>query len=212
MFAHLETLLLSYAERLPLEVFAVVASFVEEVIAPIPSPIVMIVTGSLAAIQEYSLLFLVLLSVLGMIGKLGGALVVYTIVDKAEDFVGDKIERFFGVTHAEIESFGARLGKGWRDYVLLTILRALPIIPSSLISVGCGVLKVRMKLFVVSTAIGTIIRDFVYLYFGYTGAEVLGSFINKSATIESMLEIVALVVIAAGLGFLFYRRMNKKNT
>lgn len=210
MFAELEQILLSYAERLPLEVFAVVASFVEEVIAPIPSPVVMIVTGSLAAIQEYPFSFLMVLSFLGMVGKLGGALVVYTIVDKAEDLMGDKIERFFGVSHKQIESFGARLGKGWKDYAVLTLLRALPIIPSSIISVGCGVLRVRMKLFVVSTIIGTVIRDFMYLYVGYAGAAILGSALEQSAAIESILEVVALMVTAGALGYLAYRRMNKK--
>lgn len=206
MFEQLEQLLLSYGGILPLEVFAVLASFIEEVIAPIPSPAVMVVTGTLAALQERSPYALIHLSVLAALGKLAGALVVYFVADKAEDILTGRFGRFFGITHREIESFGKRVGKGARDYFVLTGLRALPIVPSSLVSIGSGVLKVRFMPFVVSTFLGTIVRDFVYLYFGYKGIEALGVFLERSFAVESLIQSAAVIGIGVLLVFAYFKR------
>ena len=45
MFHTLEQTLLSYADKLPLEIFLFIGSIVEEVIAPIPSPFVPVAAG-----------------------------------------------------------------------------------------------------------------------------------------------------------------------
>jgi membrane protein DedA with SNARE-associated domain len=199
MFQHLENLLLELAYHIPLYHFAWLASFVEEVIAPIPSPIVMIVTGSLARVQEYPLLGLIPLALLGALGKTVGAFVVYTVSDIAEDVIMQgRIARFVGVTHEEVESFGARLTGGARDYVLLSVLRMLPIIPSVLISVGSGIIGIPRILFLTSTFLGTIVRDGIYLYVGYVGIATLHTAIDHATLVESYVEYTAL----GGMGIL----------
>lgn len=201
MFDYLESLLLSYAAVLPLPFFAAVASFAEEIIAPIPSGPVMLVMGSLAKVQGYSLWMLFALAIAAAIGKLAGGLVVYAVADKAEDVLLGRFARFFGVTHAQIESFGARLGNGWRDYLLLTLLRTLPFVPSVVVSFGAGALRIRLRLFVVATIIGSVLRDSFFLYLGYAGLPFAEDLLARFSTIESFLQgaIVLGVVIAAGI-------------
>lgn len=206
MFAELEQQLISLADRVPLEVFAPLASFVEEVIAPIPSPVVMLVTGSLAAVQGKFLIEVGLLVLLAALGKTLGALIVYFIADKAEDVLAGWSAKFFGITHQDIEAFGGRLGKGPRDYIVLTILRALPIVPSSLVSIGCGLLKVKIKLFVVSTFLGTLVRDAIYIYIGFVGAEAFSSFLNKTASIESFVQMATVLVFVIALLIIYLKR------
>lgn len=189
-----------------MEIFAPLASFVEEVVAPIPSPAVMIVTGTLAQLQGRGLSGLIILVALAAVGKLLGALVIYFIVDKAEDLLMGKFAKFFGVSHKEIEAFGQKLGGGPRDYFFLTLLRALPIVPSSIVSIGCGVLKVRMKLFLFSTSVGTLIRDSIYIYFGFAGADLFKSFIDQTATIESLVQVLAVAGIGLFLVWAWWRR------
>lgn len=202
MFAQLESILISFANTLPLEVFVFIASFVEEVIAPIPSPTVMLVAGSFARVQDYAFFALVLLALIGAVGKTVGALVVYFITDKGEDFVMEKFGKFFGVTHEDVEKLGKKLGNGVRDYVVLTLLRAFPFMPSVVVSVGGGLLKVPLPLFITSTFLGTILRDGLYLYAGYAGATALFAIINKSSNLETYIEVlVALAVV----GFIVYR-------
>jgi uncharacterized membrane protein YdjX (TVP38/TMEM64 family) len=210
MFAHLEQIVISLAEHMPLAVFSPVVSFLEEVIPPIPSPSVMFATGSMALVQGYLFPGLLILTLLGAIGKTLGASVAYFVADKIEDLLAGGISKFLGISHVQIESFGARLGKGSRDYVILTVLRALPIVPSSLLSVGCGLLKVRFKLFVISTFIGSLIRDFIYIYLGYIGTTVAISFLKQTVGTESIIQTIILFIIILGLGFLYFRRKKAK--
>lgn len=197
MFTYLENLLLALTHSLPLEIFVLVASFVEEVVAPIPSPAVMLTAGLSAQVQGKVLLALIPLALIGALGKTVGALVVYVISDKAEDLVMNKFAKFFNVTKDDVEKFGNKLGKGVRDYFLMTLLRALPFMPSVVLSVGSGLLKVPLPLFIISTFFGTIVRDGFYLYAGYVGTAVLLSFISQTGHIETYVE------VGSGLIFLY---------
>lgn len=206
MFAHLESLLLSLATKVPLELFAPLASFVEEIVAPIPSPTVMVVSGSLALVQGKTLFALIPLVLLGALGKTLGGLVVYVIADKAEDFIMEKFGKYFGVTSADVERFREKVGEGARGYVTLTLLRALPFVPSSVISVGSGIIKVPLRIFVVSTFLGTIVRDGFYIYTGYAGAQVLALAIAHSGNIETYLEAGVVIAVLGYLGYKFYKK------
>lgn len=206
MFQYLESILVSYSNKMPLEIFAPFASMVEEIVAPIPSPAVMVVTGSIASIQEKSFYYLFLLAILGALGKLIGAIFVYYMADKIEDFFAGVLEKFFGVKHEDIESFGKKLSGGWKDYLVMFLMRALPVVPSSLVSIGSGVLKIPIKVFIISTFSGSIVRDFIYIYFGYAGVSLLGNLIKQSQSMESIIQMTAFVAIFAGLVWAYLKR------
>ena len=206
MFESLEKILISFSDKMPLEAFAFIASIIEEVVAPIPSPAVMIVTGSLASLQEKGFYYLILLSVIGSLGKLLGSFFVYKIADRVEDMFSGILEKFFGVTHADIESFGKKLNGNSRDYIVMFLMRALPIVPSSLVSIGSGVLKIPLRMFVVTTFLGSVIRDFIYIYFGYAGISALGDFIKHSESIESVVQLLAVLIIFIILVWSYIKR------
>lgn len=212
MLHALEELVISLADILPLPVFAAVSSFVEEIIAPIPSGPVMLVMGSLAQVQGYTLLMLFGLAVVAAFGKLLGALVVYVIADKAEDILAGRLGSLIGVTHAQIESFGQRLGNGWKDYVLLTVLRMLPFVPSAVISAGSGVLKIPLRLFIFSTFIGSIVRDAFFLYAGYAGLEVAGMLLARFKTIETLLLGLLVCITLGILAYLYLKHRAQKSS
>lgn len=210
MFSALEAWLLSLAETLPLPVFAAVASFLEEIVAPIPSGPVMLITGSLASIQEYSLFLLLVLAFVAAIGKLAGSLVVYAIADKAEDVFSGRFGKFFGVSPSDLERLGARFGNGLRDYVLFTVLRALPIVPSVVLSLGGGALKLPLPLFITGTLIGSTIRDAFFLYFGYLGYQETMRFLTDLDRIESILLYgSAAIVVALFIGLFIWHQRRK---
>lgn len=206
MFTQLESSLLALAHTVPLELFAFVASFIEEVVAPIPSPTVMVLTGTIASFQSYTILGLLFLAIIAALGKTIGAIVVYFITDRAENLIMERFGKFIGVSHEDVESFGEKLGNGYRDYFLLTLFRALPFVPSVVVSVGSGLLKVPLRLFIITTFFGTIIRDSIYLYFGFVGTQLLGALIQKSASVETLIELLALIGILVILGFLYHKR------
>lgn len=208
MFAHIEAVLVTHIHTLPLELFVIVASVVEEVIAPIPSLTVMALSGTLAHMQGYTLTSLAMLAVLGSFGKTVGAFLVYVISDKAENVFIGMFGKFFSVSKDDIENLGKKLKGGTKDYVFLTLLRALPIVPSVVLSVGSGVLKIPLKLFIISTFLGSIIRDGLYIYTGYIGSTVFFNFIYGSTHIENY--IVALVAVGV-CAYVVYRFISKKS-
>jgi membrane protein DedA with SNARE-associated domain len=145
------------------------------------------------------------------LGKTLGASVVYYVADKLEDILSSKIGKFIGITHEQIEFFGSHLGRGMRDYVILIFLRALPIMPSSLISVGSGLLKVNFKLFVISTFIGSAIRDSIYIYLGYAGTKLVHEvFVKNMNSIELVFQVLVAVILVLVFIFLYYRRKKTK--
>lgn len=211
VFEKFEHLLIEYAQQVPVEIFAFAGSFIEEVIAPIPSPIVMIVTGSIAQAQEKPLPYILLLAILGALGKTLGASILYFAADKAEDFFLKRFGKFFGISHTDIESIGKHISKSWKDIFILTFIRCLPILPSAPISITCGLLKVRWDVFALATFMGTIIRDSVYLYVGYSGLVAFNSILSGFDSIESVMQGVMVLGIVAFFGFIFHQKRQGKS-
>lgn len=199
LIAYLEAL----ANAIPLPVFSFLGSFIEEIIAPIPSPFVMTIAGSLGASQNATWLYLLLIAVIGSIGKTLGGVLIYYVADKAEDLVLTRFGKFIGVSHREIETIGKYLNKGRRDDVVLFLIRSTPILPSAPVSAVCGLVKLNFRTFVVSTFLGTIIRNLAFLYIGYEGLSILSNGLNQA---EDIGKIIFLVVIVAVLGFIVMKR------
>jgi membrane protein DedA with SNARE-associated domain len=196
----------SMAQVVPLEAFVVIGSIVEEMIAPIPSPFVMSLAGSLAQIKGEGIGYLVLLAVLGSIGKTATTWLIYIVADKMEDVVMKKIGKYIGVTHAQVEQIGQRLKKGWQDNVVLFVARALPLVPSAPVSFVCGAIKLDLITFLTSTFLGNIVRNFIFLYLGYTGIESYKELTHGIQTGESIMQIVIVVVLVGILAGVYYKR------
>ncbi len=209
MFDSITQSLIAWAKDVPLELFTFAGSFIEEVLAPIPSPIIMTAAGSIASTQEKAMWYLLILSLIGAAGKTIGAVLVYYVSDKAENILVGKFGKLIGVTHQEIEALGKRLSGGWKDLWLLLFLRALPIMSSAVVSVCCGFVKIPMRVYLVSTFFGTIVRDFFYLYVGFTGIAALHNLVEGFDSIESMIQAGIAVLIVIGIGWIYWKRKMK---
>lgn len=198
------------AEFVPIEVFAFVGSVIEEIVAPIPSPIVMTLVGSLAKAQGQPFMYLFFLALLGGTGKTTGAWVLYFVSDKLEDVVVGKFGKFLGVSHKEIENIGKKLNGGWKDNVFLFFARALPIIPSAPVSIACGVIRLNKRTYITSTLAGTVVRDFMYLYLGYVGLSNYQEISHGFDSVESVVQILLFAAIALLIVWSYYKR--RKNS
>lgn len=194
------------ATIVPLEIFVVFGSVLEEIIAPIPSPLVMTLAGSFAQVHKIGLGHLLILAVLGSAGKTLGSWVLYVCVDKMEDVFMKKFGKYIGVTHADIEHIGQSLNKGWKDNVFLLLARALPIIPSAPIAFVCGAIKLDLTTFITSTFLGTIIRNLLFLYIGYTGLSTYTRFTSGLEEVESIIQMLIGGGIAGLLVWAYYKR------
>ena len=204
MLAQLEEL----ARHVPLEVFTVVGTFFEELIAPLPSPFVLTTAGTITKAQGKALVYIIFISILAAVSKTFGGWILYKITDKIEDVLTSKFGKFIGINSGDIEKIGRYFNGTKRDGIILFVMRSLPVVPSSPISITSGLIKINMKTFIVSTFFGTIIRNLCYLYLGYTGlaaSEEIISGLNKSETIGEII-IIILIVIALLWG---YKQRNK---
>ncbi len=108
MIDYLIELLKKFAEIVPLPIFTFLGALVEEVIAPIPSPVVMTLAGSFAAAEQQSILYLVFLAFVGTIGKTIGMFIVYIVSRTFENVVTNKFGKFIGITDKQVEKISAK--------------------------------------------------------------------------------------------------------
>ncbi len=209
LFHSIEEALKNSAAYLPLELFSFLGGFIEEVIAPIPSPIIMATAGSAAFAQHKGLITLVWLSLLGSAGKTLGSWIIYFIADKLEDLFVGKFGRFFGVSHREIEALGKHFKGGWKDFMILFSLRALPVMPSAPVSVVGGLIKIPLPTYLGATFAGNVVRNLVYIYLGYAGVSTYQSVLHGMDNLESVVQIIIFVVLAALVGWVYAQRKKK---
>jgi len=199
------------AHYFPLPVFAFLGAFIEEIIAPIPSPFVMALMGSLAAVKDVTLMYAILLILIGALGKTIGGLIIYVVADKGEEVLVKEFGKFLGISSRDIENIGKRLNKGWKDDVVLFLLYAMPMIPSAPVSIVCGLVKINMRTYLTSAFLGAMTKNAFYFYLGHTGVYALEA-INQGAGGWEMFGYVLIAVITViFVSIYFLRRKSNKS-
>ncbi len=194
------------AQQIPVQWFVFIGAIVEEIIAPIPSPVVMMLAGSIAASQGSPLYFILFLAVIGAFSKTLGSLLIYFIADKAEDLIINKFGRFLGVSHSDTEGLGKYLGEGKRDDLAIFLMRAIPVIPTAPVSVIAGLIKINIKTYAISTFLGLIVRNTIYLYLGYTSLGALESLIEGFDSLEKVGYLILAAIAGVALLWMYRKR------
>ncbi len=200
----------SISQTVPLPIFVSVGAAIEEIIAPIPSPLVMTLAGSLSAASGSHWLTLVYLAIIGSLAKTVASYIVYIVSDKAEDLVLGKFGKFLGVTHKEVEKLGSQLSGGWKDDLVMLALRAIPIIPTAPVSIISGLLKINLVTFFWTTAVGYAIRNYFYLYLGASSAYALESLNEGLGSVEKIGYLIIFVLLVV-LTIFFYKQRQDDN-
>ena len=206
MFASIIHWLEAMAQSVPLPLFVFVGGIIEEIIAPIPSPLVASLAGSIAASQELGLSGLALVCVVATIGKTLGATVFYFLGIIFKDLAVPRFGKYVGVTQNDIESFGKHFNGSKRDIFMLIVIRAIPVMPSTPISLLCGTLDINAKTFFSATLAGFYIREMTFMLIGYTGLSAVESLMSGIDTAETVLKVVIVAGAVGVLGYLFWKR------
>lgn len=203
---YLESVLLAYGS---LGVF--LGSIVEEIIAPIPSTLVIMGTSFIilqgAAISPETIFSLFINVVLpASVGVTIGSLLIYTLAYYLGKELIDRLGKYLGVSWENIEKAQSKFEESRSDEVVLFILRALPVVPSIAINVFCGFVRYDLKKFVVITFLGTLIRAFILGFLGWQ----FGSLYQTISTKISYLEEISVVVIILSIIIYFLYEKYKK--
>lgn len=206
----LHELIQTLAHSLPLEAFVFIGSYLEEVIAPIPSPSIMVIAGSFGAIQKYVPHELALLVLIASIGKTLGGLTMYALARHARGPLLRMLGRVVSITEDELAAFGKRFNGSLRDYGVYIFLRALPLIPSIVLSFGSGAVGLSVRLFIIGTFVGTLIRDAFYLIVGFSGTAYLHTLLGHTTQIETYGTYLVLgVFIVCGAYYVRHKRKGR---
>lgn len=198
-----------YAEHLTLELFVVLGNFLEEIVSPLPSFIVLVPAGAAAAVQSRSILSLIGLAVLAGCGRIVAAVILYAIAWKSEEKLLSKNRKFFGIRHRDVAKLRKKLGRTpGRDWAILFLMNGTPMFPTAPLSLACGFIKLPFGTFVSATFLGAIVNAFVYLLLGYTGIRTVEQLQHDETT--TGLVMLGLVLLVGVIVFIRWRKLRAR--
>jgi len=186
----------------PYSVF--VAVILEEVLIPIPSPLVImgaafiLIPANLAfwdAIREIFFVIVVPASIASTIGSF----FTYGIGYYGGRPLVTKFQKFLGVNWVDIQKKEKQFEKGKKVWTTIALLRAIPFFPIAIVSLTAGVLRLSWKKYALATFIGSIPRTFILAIIGWQLGSAYISIASRLSELESLLAVVVIAAIAYGL-------------
>jgi len=177
-----------------------VASVIEEVIAPIPSALVMtmsgflFVTGPVSAKAILALIFKV--AIPAALGVTLGSYAIYYAAKFGGKFLIEKWGRYLGLYWSDIEKMQNKLGGTRKDELIIAIARIIPFVPSVAISAFCGILEMNVFKYFVISFVGVFLRGIVLGALGWQ----VGNVYEKYAQTFSSIENTVLISTIFALG------------
>ena len=186
-------------------------SLLEEIIAPIPSTIVIIgssffIMGADPLNLEGFIKLLLYVSIPASLGLTLGSLFLYIIgYYLGKPFIL-KWGKYLGLSWEAVEKTNKKFAESKSDDILLFSLRALPIVPSVVISTLCGFIRFNLKDYIIITFLGSLIRASAL---GFVGWQFIVAYKDLAQQISHLEEIVILGIIITIVGFFIYKKYYK---
>ena len=187
---------------------------IEQIIVPIPSPLIIMGAGAILISPELSIsnAFLRIFWTIVLPGSIAstlGSYIGYMISYYGGKALVLRFQRFLGVDWDEIENLEKRF-HGKKEAISIFFSRAIPVFPISLVSIFAGLLRVPLKPFTVYTFLGSTLRCFFLAFVGgWIGAtyEKVATHLNSAETFVSILMLIGMVGV---LGYLYYKLRKKE--
>jgi membrane protein DedA with SNARE-associated domain len=186
-------------------------SILEEIIAPIPSTAVImgssffIMENSQISVQAFEKLFLYI-ALPAAAGVTIGSLLIYGIVYQLGKPFVDRWGKYLGLSWKEIEKTEEKYSKNNLMELSIFTTRALPIVPSIVISAFCGFIKFDIKKYITITFFGTLVRAFILGFLAWQFGSLYRQIESELAISE---EIVIIGLVIAIISFIIYKKYKK---
>lgn len=187
---------------------------IEQIIVPIPSPLIIMGAGAILISPELSIpnAFLQILWIIvlpGTIASTLGSYIGYMISYYGGKALVVRVQRFLDVDWEEIENLEKRF-QGKKENLSLFLSRAIPVFPISLVSILAGLIRVPIRPFTLYTFLGSIFRCFFLGFVGWW----IGATYEKAATqldsVETIVSILMLIGMVVVLGYLYLKLRKSK--
>lgn len=192
------------------------ASLIEEIIAPIPSAVVMLGGGFLFVRGPFGLdTTMQVITHVALPAALGvaiGSLVIYSIARYASNTILVSWGKLFGISNADINTAHEYFSNSGRDDLAVFIARVIPVVPAVVIAIGAGLIRMPLKRYMSISILGTMIRAFILGVIGWQSGEL---YITYAHTIQSwehiMWVIVALFILGVMIRFYTRKARNRQH-
>lgn len=175
----------------------------ENIFPPIPSEIILPLTGFLVFKGELNFLGVVTASTIGsVLGALFLYYLSYRLGQKRVLRIADKYGKYIGLSKEDIQKSITWFHKHGTKLVLFG--RIIPTI-RSVVSIPAGIAQMDIKKFIVYTTIGSAIWNTILISVGWT----LGEKWQGVQKYTKVLEYAVWIAIALGIGWLIWRKRKK---
>lgn len=208
--AHLTVLLENYGA---LGVF--LGSIVEEIIAPIPSTAVILFGGFflipadatwLEAMRD--IVWKVMLP--ASLGMSLGSLFPYYLARAGEEVAIKRFGKFLGVDPKMLEKAQKYFEGHKSDELLLFGVRAVPVIPSVVIGVFCGLVKIPVREFLIYSFLGSLVRTFILGMVGWGAGSAYNAYADKIGHVEDIVLYLCIAAFAAAGTWMLVKGRRKR--
>lgn len=117
--------------------------------------------------------------------------------------------KWIGVSWSSIEEFDKKMTQTKWDEILFTGLRALPILPSVVLSVGPGVLRLPLRTYIIGSFIGTLVRASVMGFVGALIGSQAGDIVRTIEKAQNVGLIFLGISCVVAIWFWYYSRKRK---
>ena len=191
-----------------------VGVMIEQIIVPIPSPLIVIGAGAILispglSVSNAFLQIFWIIVLPGSIASTLGSHIGYMISYYGGNALVLRFQRFLDVDWEEIGNLQKRF-RGNKEALSIFFSRAIPVFPISLVSVLAGLVRIPLKPFTFYTFLGSIFRCFFLASVGWW----IGATYEKVATrlnsAETLVSISMLIGMVGALAYLYYKFRKKK--
>ncbi len=183
------------------------AAVIEEIIVPIPSPVVPMAAGVLliesTQLLPASLEIFVYIAIPASIASVLSSYFVYSIAYLGGKPVIKKYGRYLDVSWEEVQSIEEHFNHEYEKYYVAAF-RSVPIIPLSLVSGAAGLFRMDWKQYGLWSFIGMLPRNFGLALLGWMFKD---DFLLLASQIDTLSTAVAVTVAGTVAGFIAYRKL-----
>ena len=139
-----------------------------------------------------------------------GSLIIYAIGYYGGEKVVNRFGHILGTNVGEIEKTARKIEKSRRIWITIAILRIIFVVPTSLVSITSGFMRLNWKKFAVSTFIGALPRIFILSLIGWKLGSAFTSIGESLKLAESTLFAVIILGMVFAVAFFIYKKHGKK--
>jgi membrane protein DedA with SNARE-associated domain len=146
-------------------------------VVPFPSLLIFVPAGATLQAQHAGLWVVVVLAFAVGVARVLAGLLVYGLSEKLYAAMYSKRQSWLGLKRTKVNRVRKKLGESGGWWAVFT-LWALPIVPSTLIPLSAGFVRIPLHTFITATYLGSIVSALSYMligYFGLQGLSWLGS-------------------------------------